>query len=343
MKTSSWQVVALGELQQPGGVGATQDYNPVVDGPNPDAALLDNAGNSPEQEVALETWVNMAVDKLNRGAPVDAVLAELAHDGCPNPQAVIQRAQAQPQQQPIGDSIGQNPFDTPTPQDGQTGQMEGLSQQPPTLAHIDVRIEGKDWSKWAAENLPGSDPSGHPVSEIEKFIASLPEVEPTHPELREAAVKAARRAIRGVISKTIYSDAQKLAALDARLENEELALRDHGASVLRVDDERERHVTPAEFVFNAFNVADPTLAPYTGNVTQAALIWAAESPYHSGTTVDDFQFAVFQHAAHIGLSAEQTGEFLLTAQDDLQHRHVRTEEFTADTPDNEGPAEELFT
>jgi hypothetical protein len=140
-KLSSWTVVALGELQQPGGVGATQDYNPVVDGPNPDGTNFgDNAGNSPEQEVALQTWVNTAVDLLNRGEPQEAVLAQLAHDGCPNPQEVIQRALQQPEGAPVSDEIGQDPFEAPAPSDAPTGQMQGLSQQPavatPTAATL---------------------------------------------------------------------------------------------------------------------------------------------------------------------------------------------------------------
>ena len=132
--TSKWKVVALGELQQPGGVGQTQDYNPVVDGPNPDALETDNAANSPEQEVAMQTWVNVAVDLLNRGEDQEAIIAKLAHDGCPNPQEILQRAAQQPMEEhPVSDSIGQDPFKAPPPAD-QTGQMQGLSQQPPTLA-----------------------------------------------------------------------------------------------------------------------------------------------------------------------------------------------------------------
>lgn len=133
--TSKWSVVALGELQQPGGVGATTGYNPVTDGPNPDGPETDNAGNSPEQEVAMQTWVNVAVDELNRGASPEEVVAKLAHDGCPDPEQVVQRAQQQPMEEPhpVSDSIGQDPFQTPPPAE-QTGEMQGLSTQPSTLA-----------------------------------------------------------------------------------------------------------------------------------------------------------------------------------------------------------------
>lgn len=133
--TSKWSVVALGELQQPGGVGATTGYNPVTDGPNPEGPEADNASNSPEQEVAMQTWVNVAVDMLNRGELPEAVVAKLAHDGCPNPEEILQRAQQQPMEEPhpVSDSIGQDPFQAPPPAD-QTGEMQGLSNQPPTLA-----------------------------------------------------------------------------------------------------------------------------------------------------------------------------------------------------------------
>lgn len=134
--TSKWTVVALGELQQPGGVGASQDYNPVVDGPNPEGPnIADNATNSPEQEVALQTWVNMAVDLLNRGEDPQAIIAKLAHDGCPDPQAALARAQQQPDTSPVSDEIGQDPFEAPaSPDPSQNGEMQGLSQQPPVMA-----------------------------------------------------------------------------------------------------------------------------------------------------------------------------------------------------------------
>lgn len=341
MKSSKWQVVALGELQQPGGVGATQEYNPVTDGPNPDAALMDNAGNSPEQEVALQTWVNMAVDLLNRGEPQEAIIAKLAHDGCPNPQEVLQRAQQQPMdEKPVSDEIGQDPFETPPPQDGQTGQMEGLSQQPPVLGHIDIRIEGKDWSKWAADNLPGTDPEGHPVSEIEKFIASMPEVEPARPEIRINDILSARRAIRGVISKASYADALKLSALDQELDLEanELKVATADAGWLGQAD----FIAPDEngFRYNAYTVASPEMVAYSGNVREAARIWASEVAYTPGL---DLTVGAVYEIERLGLNIDQANEFIAAATEVADHRHVRTQEFTAETPDNEGPAEELFT
>jgi len=69
------------------------DLNPI----SPEAApggvdLADNATNSVEQEVATETWVDHALDMLTRGANQQEIVAKLAHDGCPDPEAAYQRA-----------------------------------------------------------------------------------------------------------------------------------------------------------------------------------------------------------------------------------------------------------
>lgn len=349
MKSSKWEVVALGEMQQPGGVGATQDYNPVVDGPNPDAGLLDNAGNSPEQEAALETWVNMAVDMLNRHEPPEAVIAQLAHDGCPNPQDILQRAQQQPiDQQPVSDEIGQNPFETPIPQDGQTGQMQGLSQQPATMAKI--RIAGKSWKvyasemKYAGESASTVDGDAHPVSEIEKFIANMPVVEPSRPyiEARTKNIETARRAIRGIISKATYPDQKRLAALDTKLENEQLGLKEAAVAFDPiVDPEREAYLPRVEFRHNAFGTADPTILPYLGNVKEAALIWASESPYSQHSDLTDFQFSAMRQVEELGMSPVQASEFITTAQAALAQRKSPVAK-TAAVVDNDGPADQLF-
>lgn len=150
---SKWTVVALGELQQPGGVGATQvgtDSNPVLADQPPDS---DNSQNSHEQAVALETWVNYAVDMLNRGEQDEAILAKLAHDGCPDPPAILERAKEQPmEEKPISDEIGQDPFEAPMPDDGQTGQMESVERQPPVVTSSMVKeAPGKEHMKGVSE------------------------------------------------------------------------------------------------------------------------------------------------------------------------------------------------
>lgn len=411
-KTAKWEVIALGELQQPGGVGITQDYNPVTDGPNPQGTdLADNAQNSPEQEVALETWVNMCVDMLNRGEPDEAIIAKLAHDGCPSPQEVLQRARTQPeQQQPISDEIGQDPFKTPAPQDGQTGQMEGLSQQPPVLGKkkdevetddwdkdekcsdcgdsladsegegydglcgdcadkaeskgkwSNVRIAGRPWSEYAKSNLrwaavPGTEVEpdlnlgdGHPVSEIEKFISQMPVVQPSRPyiEARVENLDRARRAIRGILSKVTYSDQQKLVDLDRQMTGEQHALKDalNSDDFLggghRSESDNEYIASAPKFRHNAFSIADPDVVPFEGNPRELGAIWAAESPYDAGSSVEDFHAAAIHQASELGMNGDQFNEFLKVATEVAEHRHVHTEEFTAEPVENEGPAEGIF-
>lgn len=372
--TSKWEVVALGELQQPGGVGATQDYNPVVDGPNPNGPDFgDNAQNGPEQEVALQTWVNMAVDALNRGEDEQAVLAQLAHDGCPDPQTVLQRAQQQPEAAPVSDSIGQDPFEVPAQTDAaQTGEMQGLSQQPAVTVSKRVRIAGTTltgtevdrWeSVWgegtvkialdgggtmevapsAIESLEGDESFKHPVSEIQSFIDSMPKVEPTRPhiEARLANLDLVRRAVRANISKVGFSDQVKLQQMDSAAESEAALLKEVLTNH-HEDYEIAYAKSARRFQYNAFNVATPEVVGYDGNAREAGAIWATEN---FDAPVDDnnsFTSAAAHFASSIGLTGSQFQEFLAGAD---EHRKVRTEEFTAtepETTDSEGPAEALF-
>lgn len=366
---SKWQVVGLGELQQPGGVGATPGYNPVVDGPNPDGTdFADNAGNSPEQEVALQTWVNMAVDMLNRGESPDAILAQLAHDGCPNPQEVIQRAQQQPeQQQPISDEIGQDPFQAPPPAE-QTGQMEGLSQQPPVQAKR-VRIAGTTMTGTEIERWEGlwgegtvkvaldgggsisvapdaiesieNDSYKHPVSEIQSFIDSLPEVQPTRPhiEARLANLELVRRAVRQHISSVGFSDQRKLEAMD-RKAAEEAEILSEVLSNFAEEYEIGYVKSLPRFQYNAFETAVGEVVPWSGRAKEAGAIWATENFEGAVEDDDSFTSAAAHFANNLGLTGTQFQEFLAGA---TEHRKVRTEEFATEEPvDNDGPAEALF-
>jgi hypothetical protein len=138
---SKWRVIALGEMQQPGGVGATQDsYNPQIDGPNPDGPnFLDNSQNSREQETALETWVNHAVDLLNQGKLEEEIIAQLAQDGCPDPQTVIQRALEQNIEQPVSNEAGTDAFSMPINQEIPGGGNESPSITP-TNVNASTRV-----------------------------------------------------------------------------------------------------------------------------------------------------------------------------------------------------------
>lgn len=369
---SKWNVVALGELQQPGGVGATQDYNEVVDGPNPDGPNFgDNAGNSPEQEVATQTWVNMTVDMLNRGESPEAIVATLAHDGCPNPQEVLQRAQQQPEGAPVSDEIGQDPFKAPPQQDPTgTGEMQGLTQQPAVQAK--VRIAGTtmtgtqteawesmwgehtvrialdgggtlDVSPTAVEQIEVGATDKHPVTEIQQFIDSMPKVEPSRPhiEARLANLELVRRAVRGNISKVAFSDQVRLQSMDSAAEAETAILNEILSNHAEGFEIAYAKAQP-RFKFNAFATATPDIQPWDGRAREAGAIWSVENFDSVIDDGDSFKAAAAHYASNLGLTGSQFQEFLAGAED---HRLVRTEEFMASEPetaDNEGPAEELF-
>lgn len=368
---SKWTVVSLGELQQPGGVGATSEYNPVLDGPNPNGLnMQDNAQNSPEQENALQTWVNYAVDKLNRGEAPEAVLAQLAHDGCPDPETALRRAQEQPlTQAPVSDEIGQDPFEIPQQPDPSTsGQMESLSQQPPIVSNR-VRIAGTsltgteidrwegmwgegtvkvalddggtlDVSPEAVEHIDGTE-KAHPVSEIQAFIDSMPKVEPSRPyiEARLANLELVRRAVRANISKVGFSDQVKLQAMDTAAENESLLLKETLGNVYEDFEVAYAKMLP-RYKANAFEVATASVVPWDGRAREAGAIWAVEN---FDVAIDDdlsFKSAAAHYASGLGLTGSQFQEFLAGAD---EHRKVRTEEFTAEADeDHDGPAEALF-
>jgi hypothetical protein len=296
-------------------------------------------------------------------------VAQLAHDGCPNPEEVLQRAQAQPNEPPVTDQLGQDPFETPPPDDpSATGEMQGLSQQPPVMAKR-VRIagtsmEGVELSRWeglwgettvkvaldeggtldvapeAIESLTGASPQ-HPVTEIQTFIDSIPEVQPTRPsiEARLANLELVRRAVRANISKVGFHDQVKLEGFDSDAQVEQIALKAALASVGNPDDTKYL-ASLTSYAFNKLEQAEPQIFPYNGNIVEAATIWVTESPYTKTADDDDFRFAAAHYATQIGLSGGQINEFLSVAD---EHRLVHTEEFTAeDTTDNEGPAEALF-
>lgn len=461
-KSSKWQIVSLGELQQPGGVGSTQDYNPVVDGPNPEGPSFDdNSGNSPEQEVALETWVNLAVDMINRGQDDNAILAQLAHDGCPQPEEVLQRAKQQPNQSPVNDQMGQDPFNAPPSEDPtQAGNMEGLSQQPPVTAAAKLcpdcsgkldptgadRDDDGNWkgscskcgtelSRWPAPGQYGYDADDEaaqewvdknshvriagtsltgtvierwedlwgqglvkvalddggtmnvapeaiesveehprqPVSEIQEFINSLPEVQPTRPsiEARLTNLELVRRAVRSTINKVGFSDQVKLQQQDRWAENQALDLKEYLSAVhpsdwgaggvaqgMGVHNDEARYVCshgyPEGRDCPSCAWLDQQIKPdmehvptFDKNVREAAYIWASEGPWTDEEAwVDpvDMRFAAIRYAETHNLSGEQLNGFLKAAEEYVeQHRIVRTEEFS-DEPeiDNEGPAEGLF-
>jgi hypothetical protein len=244
---SKWQVLALGEKQQPGGVGATM-HDPALDGPNMDGPnFADNSDNGFEQEVALKRWVDTAVDLLNRGEDPDLVLAKLAHDGCPEPEIVLQHALEQPEKDPEDMPVSDEPLsqDLPAPAnpDSETAMSmpSGVSARV-KVGHVEGTLQGYYKGQWgepmarvALDNgqvreLPASEVQeiatavDEPVEQVEQFINSFPEVDEQRQssiEKRVAHINAARNRISTLMHSGI-EDRQRLAldAMDVQLHKE---------------------------------------------------------------------------------------------------------------------------
>lgn len=181
MNTENWQVTA--EIVSP-------NFGDVAD-------------QSREERLAYETWVNLAVEMLNRGESEQQILAQLAHDGCPDPETVLLRAQQQPEEdQPTEEDLAGvseppqqdifTPEDEaprmakfiPDPAPSERVRVAGLtgtvlsryedSGQPMvhiTMDHGDLIIVPESEVEAVSEPLvPQS------VSEIQQFIDSFPEV-----------------------------------------------------------------------------------------------------------------------------------------------------------------------
>lgn len=220
---SRYQVVALGELQQPGGVGATQTTG-LLDGsgankdPEQGEDFVDAGQNSFEQNNALETWVNFAVDMLNRGKDEEQITAQLAHDGCPEPEEVLKRALAQPMEDPQPNEGAEDPFEVPFKEVDPQAQ-ESLSQQPPvnqSVARVaennifDISTPKTEPKIFDVEQPPKAEPDIFDVDQPEKSDnelnqdASFPGEKPSgNVETTGEAYKSARVRIVGTSFKGI--------------------------------------------------------------------------------------------------------------------------------------------
>lgn len=241
---------SLGEQQQPGGVGAVMDdHNPAIDGPNPDGPnFSDNAGNSHEQEIALKRWVDVAVDMMNRGDDPELILAKLAHDGCPEPEAVLQRAQQQPphsqDEAPVTDEALSAPLPAPANPESETAManMPSGVQARVKVGHVEGTLQGYFTSQWdepmarvALDNgqvreLPASEVQeiatavDEPVEQVQTFIDSFPAVDEQRKSSVESRVNhlnTARNRISRLMNSSI-EPRQRLAldAMDVQLHRE---------------------------------------------------------------------------------------------------------------------------
>lgn len=377
-KLAMWSVVSLGELQQPGAVGETQGYNPITDGPNPDGPNFeDNSQNSMEQEQAFQTWVNHAVNLLNQGNDAQVVLAQLAHDGCPEPESVLKTALEQPEKsvmdEPITDEIGQDPFNAPVADD-QTGQMQDVFRQPPVV-QAKVRIAGTtltgvEIDRW--EDMWGQgtvkvalDDGGtmnvspdavepldaevtHPVSQIQEFIDSLPKVEPTRPHIQARIdnLELVRRAVRSTISKVGFSDQVKLMKYDTDAQFEIEALKESlGATISESDVaylSGQQTYRPQGLDLpgvERVSVIDPD---FQKKIAEKAAIFVAELSDDAIQDADGVAYAAARYASENNGNVQ---EFVRLAE---ENRVVRVDEFspveesTEPPADYEGPAEGIY-
>lgn len=243
---ANWEVLALGESQQPGGVGATmQDNTAPLGGPNPMADYQDVADNSFEQDVAFKRWVDMAVDQLNRGTDPEVVLAQIAHDGCPEPEAVLQRAIEQPADT-TGDDQG---LSEPLPAPNDMGDTDNVSTLPTGVqASVRVKVGGieavrvGDYEQWGEKmtrvifangktaDVPAAnvediaDAVGESPEDIQSFIDSFPPVDEqkrSSIQDRISNIKQARQAIVAHVAGTMdYTLHTALDTMDVGLANE---------------------------------------------------------------------------------------------------------------------------
>lgn len=94
--------------------------------PGADPDFSDVANQSDQVQVAFETWVNTAINMMDRGATDTEILAKLSHDGCPDPESVLKRAKMQPMEpEPTEEDLsgmsGRQDIFKPS---GDEGQME---------------------------------------------------------------------------------------------------------------------------------------------------------------------------------------------------------------------------
>lgn len=179
--------------------------NPLMQQAGPDFA--DNSQNSFEQEVALKRWVDHAVDMLNRGELRDAILADLAHDGCPDAESVLRRAEQQPQKP------------APDPQAPDAGQPQSPTEDQPTqVQQANPGVQAAAHPEEKVQQI--AEATSSPVDQIRDFINQFPAVDETSaPDVRDkhANVRKARVMCQNAVLKGHY----EAAGLDSRLKAEQ--------------------------------------------------------------------------------------------------------------------------
>lgn len=255
-------------------MGALPEAQDALPEAGPD--FSDSGQNSFEQDVAVKTWVDHAVDMLNRDKGDDEVLASLAHDGCPDPQAVLERAKAQPpvEQEPDMQDGGAMP---PTPpvydEHGDSGMAEPVVSSTRHISEIGrplaqrVEVGGRPGSAlgrytglWgdlvrvafddgSHADVPEeavqavADQVSHPVDSIRDFISQFPAVDSDSASSVSAAYKAVREA-RAMARAAAAGGSDEAVALDQVLARDQEALMER-LHVLAQDAADAHSATPA--------------------------------------------------------------------------------------------------
>lgn len=223
----------------------------------------DDANNSYEQMVALTTWVNVAVDMLNRGEPEAAILAKLSKDGCPDPQSVLERAIKQPFEEPEvqmpepapapapeAPPMSQEPAQRAAALDakrgsvvrigGTTGRMLGAYEEFGIViariatdeGHVDVDVDPDDIE--VVEETRRD-----PLAEIQKYIDDMPAPDTEHKASMLAYAENLKTARAFVVEHIdgAGSSMERLAGIDEAIAKEQARVEQHIATMGSPDDD----------------------------------------------------------------------------------------------------------
>lgn len=231
-----------------------------IESPN----FADEADNSYEQMVALTTWVNTAIDMLNRGEPEVAVLAKLSHDGCPDPQAVLDRALSQPfeePEQPEEAEVEPTPTPEGAPPDAEdrASQMDRQRGSSVRIGDVAGRLMGA-YSEYGRVVARIATDEGQvevdvepdeaeiieetrrdPLGEIQQFIDKFPQPDPSKKSSLLAHRENLRRAsefIAREMPTASGSVAQRLAGVDEALAESRKVVDQHIASFVEESDSK---------------------------------------------------------------------------------------------------------
>lgn len=243
---------ALGEVQPDSAVGGV---HAVEEERLPKSISFEDVGqNSFEQNIAVKTWVDHAVDMLNRAEPESAILAELAHDGCPDPQGVLDMAQQQPLEPGEHEFEGEPAAPEQAVEESNTVDLPGITASYRNMIDLadergvsrSVEVDGRRaqasveytdlWGDRlvrvayeddatvedvAADRVQSvADAVSSPVDQIQSFIEQFPAADPGHfSSLHEARSKV--REARDMCRSAILAGHSEAAAIEVRLASQE--------------------------------------------------------------------------------------------------------------------------